>query len=74
LQTIIAYNENEVREQKGFENLKSKDKALIDLIDPTYEVIKIVAAYFHPDQNAVELFRSNSKKPQIPARGLSTPL
>lgn len=72
MQTIIAYNENEVGEQKGFENLKSKDKAWIDLIDPSDEVIKNVAAYFHPDQNAVELFSSNSKKPQIPASGLST--
>ena len=32
MQTIIAYNEKEVKEQTGFENLNSKDKAWIDLL------------------------------------------
>jgi len=65
LQTIIAYNENEVKEQKGFQNIKAKDKAWIDLIDPTDDTIKNIATYFHLDQSAVELVRSKSKKPQI---------
>jgi magnesium transporter len=65
LQTIISYNENEVKEQKEFQNIKSKDKAWIDLIDPTDDTIKNIATYFHLDQSAVELFRSKSKKPQI---------
>lgn len=65
MQTTITYNENEVKEQKEFQNIKPKDKAWIDLIDPTDEVIKNVVAYFHLDQSAVELMRSNSKKPQI---------
>ena len=65
MQTIIAYNKNEVKEKTGFENLNSKDKAWIDLIDPTDEVIKNITSYFHLDESAVELFRSNSKKPQI---------
>lgn len=65
MQTIIAYNENEVKEQKGFQNIKAKDKAWIDLIDPTDDTIKNIATYFHLDQSAVELVRSKSKKPQI---------
>jgi spermidine/putrescine-binding protein len=46
LQTIIAYNKNEVKEKTGFENLNSKDKAWIDLIDPTDEVIKTLHPIF----------------------------
>lgn len=65
MQTIIAYNENEVKEQKEFQNIKPKDKAWIDLIDPSDDMIKSIAAYFHLDQSAVELFRNKSKKPQI---------
>jgi len=65
LQTIITYNENEVKEQKEFQNIKLKDKAWIDLIDPTDDMIKSVASYFRLDESAVELLRSKSKKPQI---------
>lgn len=65
MQTIITYNENEVKEQKEFQNIKLKDKAWIDLIDPTDDMIKSIASYFHLDESAVELLRSKSKKPQI---------
>ena len=30
MQTIIVYNENEVREEKDFQNFKSEDKIWID--------------------------------------------
>ena len=65
MQRIIAYNENEVKEQKEFQNINSKDKAWIDLIDPTDETIKKIASYFHLDQSAVHLCRNKSKKPLI---------
>lgn len=65
MQTIITYNENEVKEQKEFQNIKLKDKAWIDLIDPTDDMIKSIASYFHLDESAVKLLRSKSKKPQI---------
>jgi len=65
LQTIITYNENEVKEQKEFRNIKPKDKAWIDLIDPTDDIIKSIASYFRLDESAVELLRSKSKKPHI---------
>lgn len=65
MQTIITYNENEVKEQKEFQNIKLKDKAWIDLIDPTDDKIKSIASYFRLDESAVELLRSKSKKPQI---------
>ena len=65
MQTIISYNEKEVKEQKEFQNINSKDKAWIDLIDPSDETIKKIASYFHLDQSAVDLCRSKSKKPQI---------
>lgn len=65
MQTIIAYNENEVKEQKEFSNIEPKDKAWIDLIDPTDDMIKRISAHFHLDQSAVNLFNSKSKKPQI---------
>ena len=31
MQTIIVYNENEVREEKDFQNFKSEDKIWINL-------------------------------------------
>jgi len=65
LQTIITYNENEVKELEEFQNIKLKDKAWIDLIDPTDDKIKSIASYFRLDESAVELLRSKSKKPQI---------
>jgi len=65
LQTIIAYNENEVKEQKEFSNIEPMDKAWIDLIDPTDDMIKSISAHFHLDQSALNLFNSKSKKPQI---------
>lgn len=65
MQRIIAYNENEVKEQKEFQNINSKDKAWIDLVDPTDETIKKIASYFHLDQSAVDLCRNKSKKPLI---------
>ena len=65
MQTIIAYNENEVKEQKEFSNIEPKDKVWIDLIDPTDDMIKSISAHFHLDQSAVNLFNSKSKKPQI---------
>ena len=34
MQTIIVYNENEVKEQREILNLKSEDKIWIDLVDP----------------------------------------
>ena len=30
MQTIVTYNENEVKEQREFQNLKSEDKIWID--------------------------------------------
>jgi magnesium transporter len=65
LQTIIAYNENEVKEQKEFSNIEPKHKVWIDLIDPTDDKIKSISAHFHLDQSAVNMFNSKSKKPQI---------
>jgi len=65
LQTIIAYNENEIKEHKEFSNIEPKDKVWIDLIDPTDDMIKSISAHFHLDQSAVNLFNSKSKKPQI---------
>ena len=65
MQTIIAYNENEVKEQKEFSNIEPMDKAWIDLIDPTDDMIKSISAHFHLDQSALNLFNSKSKKPQI---------
>ena len=41
------------------------DKAWIDLIDPTDDMIKSISAHFHLDQSALNLFNSKSKKPQI---------
>lgn len=58
MQTIIIYNENEVTEQKDFQNIKSEDKIWIDLVDPTDDVLQSFVTHFHLDQSAVavELF------------------
>jgi magnesium transporter len=65
MQTIIFYNENEVKEQKEFQNLNSEDKIWIDLGDPTDNDLESFVDYFHLDQSAVELVKNKSKKPQI---------
>ena len=65
MQTIIVYNENEVKEQREFQNLKSEDKIWIDLGDPTDNDLESFVDYFHLDQSAVELVKNKSKKPQI---------
>ena len=65
MQTLIVYNENEVTEQKEFQNLNSEDKIWIDLVDPTDEMLQNVVNHFHLDESAVELFINKSKKPQI---------
>jgi len=65
MQTIITYNENEVIEQKEFQNIKSEDKIWIDLVAPTEDVLRNFVTHFHLDQSAVELFTNKSKKPQI---------
>ena len=50
MQTIIVYNENEVKEQREFQNLKSEDKIWIDLGDPTDNDLESFVDYFHLDQ------------------------
>ena len=65
MQTIIVYSENEVKEQRDFQNLKSEDKIWIDLADPTDNDFESFVSYFHLDQSAVELLKNKSKKPQI---------
>ena len=65
MQTLIVYNENEVTEQKEFQNLNSEDKIWIDLVDPTDEMLQNVVNHFHLDESTVELFTNKSKKPQI---------
>jgi Mg2+ and Co2+ transporter CorA len=47
MQTIIVYNENEVKEQKEFQNLNSEDKIWIDLGDPTDNDLESFVDYFH---------------------------
>ena len=65
MQTIVTYNENEVREQRELQNLKSEDKIWIDLVDPTDNELESFVDYFHLDQSAVELVKNRSKKPRI---------
>ena len=65
MQTILVYNENEVREEKDFQNFKSEDKIWIDLEDPPDEIMKNIATHFNLDQDAVDLYMNKSKKPQI---------
>ena len=65
MQTIITYNESEIKELKEFQNIRSEDKLWIDLVNPSEEQIKKIVAQFHLDSSAVELFRNKSKKPQI---------
>lgn len=65
MQTIITYNESEIKEQKEFQNIKSEDKVLVDLVNPDEDLIQSIVAQFHLDQSAVELFKNKCKKPQI---------
>jgi len=67
-QTIITYNENEVKdlkEIKEIENIKNEDKIWIDLTDPTEDVTQSFVTNFHLDKSAIELLKNKSKKPQI---------
>lgn len=65
MQTIITYNESEIKELKEFQNIQSEDKVWVDIANPDEELIKSIVAQFHLDPSAVELFRNKSKKPQI---------
>ncbi len=62
MQTIIVYNENQVKEQREFQNLKSDDKIWLDLVDPTDNDLESFVGYFHLDQSAVELVKKISPR------------
>ena len=47
MHTITVYNENEVKGQREFQNLKSEDKIWIDLADPTDNDLESFVDYFH---------------------------
>jgi magnesium transporter len=65
MQTILAYNENGIREEKNYQNIKPEDKIWIDLVDPSVQVINNLVSHFNLDQDAVDLYLNKSKKPQI---------
>lgn len=69
MQTIIAYNKDEVTEPKQFEkSLETSHNVWIDLVDPSEETFQSFATIYNLDKNALELYKNKSKKSQIRSR------
>lgn len=72
MQTFIAYNQNEVKKSGTKQDITNGYKLWLDLIDPTPSEINEIQQSFDLDKNALEVFRSKSKKPQIRMLGTHT--
>ena len=65
MQTSIAYNDNEVKQSGTKEDIDKGYKLWLDVVDPTSSEIQDIRQTYDLDKNALEVFTSKSKKPQI---------
>jgi len=72
MQTLIAYNQNEVKKSGTKQDINNGYKLWLDLIDPTPSEINEIQQSFDLDKNALGVFSSKSKKPQIRMLGTHT--
>jgi magnesium transporter len=65
LLTVIAYNQNEVKQSGTKEDIDKGYNLWIDLIDPTQSEINEVQQTYNLDRKTLEILSNKSKKPQI---------
>lgn len=65
MQTSIAYNDNEVKQSGTKEDINKGYKLWLDVVDPTLSEIQDIRQTYGLDKNALDVFTSKSKKPQI---------
>jgi magnesium transporter len=64
-QTIISYNELEIKKDGSMEDIQKGFKIWIDIIDPTPQELAGIKKAFQLDTKAFNAFMNNSKKPQV---------
>src|SRR5215208_7979021 len=65
MQTIIAYNQQEMKEKGRGEDIKRGYNVWIDLVDPTEKEIQEIQELYSLDEKAIETMVNKSKKPQV---------
>jgi magnesium transporter len=65
MQTIIAYNEQEMKEKGTGEDIKRGYNVWIDLVDPTEKEVQEIQELYSLDEKAIETMVNKSKKPQV---------
>jgi magnesium transporter len=65
MQTIIAYNQQEMKEKGTGEDIKRGYNVWIDLVDPTEKEIQEIQELYSLDEKAIETMVNKSKKPQV---------
>ena len=65
MQTIIAYNEQEMKEKGTGEDIKRGYNVWIDLVDPTEKEMQEIQELYSLDERAIETIVNKSKKPQV---------
>jgi magnesium transporter len=65
MQTIISYNEREVKYGGSKDDTKAGCNVWVDLVEPTPIELSSIQQAFHLDKVALEKYVNNSKKPQV---------
>jgi magnesium transporter len=65
MQTIISYNEREVKYNGSKDDVKAGYNVWVDLVNPTPLELSSIQLSFHLDKGALEKYLNKSKKPQV---------
>lgn len=65
MQTIISYNEREVKYNGSKNDVKTGYNVWVDLVNPTPAELSSIQQSFHLDKVALEEYLNKSKKPQV---------
>jgi magnesium transporter len=65
MQTIISYNEREVKYNGSRNDIKTGYNVWVDLVNPTLAELSSIQQSFHLDKVALEEHLNKSKKPQV---------
>jgi magnesium transporter len=65
MQTIISYNEREVKYNGSKDDVKTGYNVWVDLVNPTASELSSIQQSFHLDKVALEEYLNKSKKPQV---------
>jgi len=65
MQTIISYNEREVKREGSTDDLDRGYNVWVDLVDPSSSDIENIKRSFRLDEKAIETLANKSKKPQV---------